>query len=116
LKNVAWEGRFDTLSRTTLLLFFLAILLFVIPDAFYAGERADCQGMHSLASKSAVQPEAGAVSFDLCSMIDFGMLPWMKYCLICGVVALVVAAGSVGRDLRRARQAVLEGEHPTLSR
>ena len=103
------------MSRRTLLLIFLAILLFVVPEAFYAGERADCEATHSPTSKSAVQLEAGAVTFDLCSMIDFGMLPWMKYCLICGVIALVAAADSVGRDLRRTRLSSREGEHPTLS-
>ena len=95
------EGRIDIVSRRTLVLLFLAILLLVIPYSFYAGERADCQAMHSPASKSAAQPEAGTVTFDVCSMIDFGMLPWMKYCLICGVVAVVVAAGSVGRDYKK---------------
>ena len=61
-----------------MLLIFAAILFFVIPGAFYSGEHTFCEAEHTPPSKLAVQQqEAGAIAFDNCNLVDFGMFPWI---------------------------------------
>jgi hypothetical protein len=86
-----------------MLLIFAAILFFVIPGAFYSGEHIFCEGEHTPPSKLAVhQQEAGAVAFDTCNLVDFGMFPWMLYSFVGGLVTLFAAAFSysVGKRAR----------------
>jgi len=88
-------------SRRTLPLIFLAILLFAIPAAFCAGERTYCKAEHTLPAKVAVQEqEAGAVSFDVCNLVDFGMFPWMRYSFVSGIASLLAAGLSWTADKR----------------
>ena len=88
------------ISRRTIVIFGLAVFLFAIPQAFYAGERTDCHANHSVLLKSPTQLSEAEVSFDVCSMIDFGMYPWMRYSFLAGFVALIAIAISYRSDRR----------------
>jgi hypothetical protein len=80
----------------------LAVFLFAIPQAFYAGERTDCHANHSALLKSPTQLSEAEVAFDVCSMTDFGMYPWMVYSFLAGFVALIATAISYRSDRRNA--------------
>jgi hypothetical protein len=79
----------------------LAVFLFAIPQAFYAGERSDCHANHSTLLKGSTQLSEAEVTFDVCSMIDFGMYPWMRYSFLGGFVALIATAISYRSDRRK---------------
>jgi hypothetical protein len=80
------------ISRRTIVLLGLTILLFVIPQAFYAGELADCRSKHAALMKGATQSSDGAIVMDVCSMIDFGMHDWMRYAFVASIGMLFAAA------------------------
>jgi hypothetical protein len=90
------------MSKRTLLIFFLAILLFVVPCAFMAGERAECRNERSFLAKGVPSPN-DLPSFDVHTMWDFGMYDWMRYCLLGGIAALVFAALLHSRNRKQTR-------------
>ncbi len=79
------------------------VFLFAIPQAFYAGERADCHANHSALQKGPTQLSEAEVTFEVCSMIDFGMYPWMRYSFLAGFVALIATAISYRSDRKNAQ-------------
>ena len=80
----------------------LAVFLFAIPQAFFAGERTDCHANHSASLKSPMQLSEAEVAFDACSMTDFGMYPWMRYSFLAGFVALIATTISYRSDRKKA--------------
>jgi hypothetical protein len=90
------------ISRRTIVILGLAVFLFAIPQAFYAGERSDCHANHSAFLKSPTQLSEAEATFDVCSMTDFGMYPWMRYSFLAGFVALIATALSYRSDRRKA--------------
>ena len=88
--------------RRTIVILGLAVFLFTIPQAFYAGERADCRANHSALLKGPAQPNEAEVTFDVCSMTDFGMYPWMRYSFLAGFVGLIATAISYRSGRRNA--------------
>ena len=86
------------ISRRTILLLGFAVLLFAIPEAFYAGELADCRAHRAASMKGAIQSSDDVVTLDVCSMIDFGMYDWMRYALVAGIATLFAAAVSYRGD------------------
>jgi hypothetical protein len=80
----------------------VVFFLFAIPQAFYVGERADCQANHSASLKGPTQLNEAEATFDVCSMTDFGMYPWMRYSFLAGFVALIATALSYRSDRRKA--------------
>ena len=90
------------ISRRTIVILGLAFFLFAIPQAFYAGERTDCRANHSALLKGPTQLSEAEVTFDLCSMTDFGMYAWMRYSFLAGFVALIATAISYRSDRRNA--------------
>jgi len=78
----------------------LAVFLFAVPQAFYTGERTDCHTNHSALLKGPTQLSEAEVTFDACSMTDFGMYPWMRYSFLAGFVALIATAISYRLDRR----------------
>jgi hypothetical protein len=78
----------------------LAIFLFAIPQIFYAGERTDCHVNHSALLKHTTQLSEAEVTFDACSITDFGMYPWMRYSFLTGFVVLIGTAISYRSDRR----------------
>jgi hypothetical protein len=85
-------------SRKTLCIFFAAALLFVVPNAFYAGERSDCENAKSWSQRVQPSDTQDAIGFDMCTAVDFGMTDWIKYSFLGGIVVLVGAAVSYRRD------------------
>ena len=103
------------ITRTTILLFCLASLLFSVPFAFYAGEMSEYRLDHP--PKLDRTASAGVfVTDDPLRMMDFGMRDWMRYCVGGSLVVLVVALGSLLLDFRKLWMGRRKGEHPTLSR
>ena len=93
------------ISRRTLVLLGLAALLFAIPQAYHAGERADCHAHNLARGKAATnQPNSASVYFDECSMVDFGMYDWMRYAILVSIVMLVASAYSYRMDRTLARE------------
>jgi hypothetical protein len=80
----------------------LAGFLFAIPQAFYAEERRDCHANHSALLKGPTQLSEAEVTFDVCSMTDFGMYPWMRYSFLVAFVGLIATATSYRSDRRKA--------------
>jgi hypothetical protein len=91
------------ISRRTIVLLGLAVFLFAIPQAFYAGELADCHANHSASMKGATQLSEAEATFDVCSMTDFGMYLWMRYTFLAGFVALIATVVSYRSDRRNSR-------------
>ena len=90
------------ISRRTIVMLGLVVFLFTIPQVFYAGERADCHANHSALLKGQTQLSEAEVTFDVCSMTDFGIYPWMRYSFLGGFVALIATAISYRSDRRNA--------------
>jgi hypothetical protein len=90
------------ISRRTIVILGLAVFLFAVPQAFYAGERADCHTNHSALLKGPTQLSEVEVTFDVCSMTDFGMYPWMRYSFLVSFVALIATAISYRSDRKNA--------------
>jgi hypothetical protein len=90
------------ISRRTIVILGLAVFLFAIPQVFYAGERADCHANHSVLLKEQTQLSEAEVRFDVCSMTDFGIYPWMRYSFLGSFVALIATAISYRSDRRNA--------------
>ncbi|HEX3967295.1 MAG TPA: hypothetical protein VHW70_04970 [Edaphobacter sp.] len=88
------------ISRRTIGIFGFVVFLFAIPQAYYAVERADCHANHSALLKEPTQPSEAEVTFDVCSMTDFGMYPWMRYSFLGAFVALLATAISYRSDRR----------------
>ena len=80
--------------------FFVAMLLIVVPISFGAGERYECQSEQQIRSLKGTPTDASASSFDPCTMVDSGMLPWMRWSFDSGIVLLCVSAWAFGRSRR----------------
>jgi hypothetical protein len=79
----------------------IAILLFVTPEAFYAGEKTECLAHYQAVSKIVTaQVDSGAVAFDTCGMVDFGIFPWMRYTFLLAIAILIASAFSYRKDRR----------------
>jgi len=86
----------------------------VIPQAFYQGELKVAN--FELARHTSPPAQSGdEVGFSPAMLIDWGMSDWMRYCFWGGVLVLIAAAESFGRDRRAARRLANKAEHPTLS-
>jgi hypothetical protein len=90
------------IARRTIVILGLAVFLFAIPQVFYAGERADCHANHAALLKGPTQLSEAEVTFDVCSMTDFGIYPWMRYSFLGAFVALIGTAISYRSDRRNA--------------
>jgi len=90
-------------SRRTLLLAFGATLLIVVPCVRVGGERSYCEGLDNAHRDERIVTKADEVSFDSCTMIDFGMTTAIRVSFDSGVLLLIIAAWSYGRDRRQAR-------------
>jgi hypothetical protein len=88
------------ISRRTIVILGLVVFLFAIPQVFYAGERADCNANRSALLKGSTQLSEAEVTFDVCSMTDFGIYPWMRYSFLGAFVALIATAISYRSDRR----------------
>jgi hypothetical protein len=92
------------ISRRTIVILGLAVFLFAVPQAFYAGERTDCHANHSALPKGSTQLSEAEVTFDTCSMTDFGMYPWMRYSFLACFGVLIATAISYRSDRRNAQR------------
>ena len=94
------------ISRKTIVALAATTLLFVVPVAFYDGEVEEYKASHPIAHSSSVppKPDEAVVSFDPHQMVDWGMMPWMRWSFMFGVVCAITSAAFLGSDLRSARR------------
>jgi hypothetical protein len=89
-------------SLRTLGFFYVATLLIVIPLAYLSGERGYCETTERRAVNKAASANPEEVPFDdVCTMIDFGMTNAVHYSFLGGIVLIIVAAASYGRDRKK---------------
>jgi hypothetical protein len=103
-------------SRRTLVLLFLAVLMMVVPYAYSSGEFDECMTMmYSPASKLADAMKGWGAPGSLCNFAPSG---WVNGSFFLGVLTLIAAGVSFVRDCLQARRAASpsRGEPPTLSR
>ena len=100
------------MRRLAIWAFFVAVLLIVVPVSFRAGERYECQTDQQVRSSKSTPDDSSTLSFDPCTMVDAGMLPWMRWSFDSGVVMLCVGAWAFGRS-REKRKERLVGEIQT---
>jgi hypothetical protein len=85
-------------SRIAVWTLFIAVLLIVVPVSFGAGEKYECQAEQRFRSLNGTRNDASAVSFDPCTMVDSGMLPWMRWSFDGGILMLCVSAWASWRS------------------
>ena len=86
------------ISRRTLILLEISILLFAIPSSFSAGESKECRSHYQFVEKKNADYSSGTVEFDPCTMLDFGMFDWTRYSILLGIAALIATAFSYRVD------------------
>jgi hypothetical protein len=79
-------------------------LLIMVVSSFGAGETYEFRTEQRLHFSASVENDASGVAFDPCTMVDSGMLPWMRWSIVSGVVMLCVSAWAFGRGRKRAME------------
>jgi len=84
--------------RLAIWTFFVGMLLIVVPVSFGAGERYECQSEQQMRSLKGTPTDASAISFDPCTMVDSGVLPWMRWSFDGGIVLLCASVWTSWRS------------------